>query len=75
MKIEFFFGISTESENLSKIGGKPETEGNASYPQRGWTPLWETATLITVNCFAHFKFTPLDFYRPSVISYSSTSRD
>ena len=31
--------ISTESENFSKIGGKSETGGNASWPQGGWTPL------------------------------------
>ena len=33
--------FSTESENFSKIGGKSETGvGNASWSQRGWTPLY-----------------------------------
>ena len=45
MKIGNFSGkvkfgkFSTESENFSKIGGKSETGGNASWPKRGWTPL------------------------------------
>jgi len=31
--------ISTESEKCSEIGRKSETEGNASLPLGGWTPL------------------------------------
>ena len=32
--------ISRKSKKISKIGGKSETGGNASWPQGGWTPLW-----------------------------------
>ena len=31
--------FSSESEHFSKIGGKSETGGNASWSQGGWTPL------------------------------------
>ena len=34
-----FRKFSAESENFSKIGGKSETGGNASWPQGEWTPL------------------------------------
>jgi len=30
--------FSTEADNFSEIGGKFETEGNSTLPQRGWTP-------------------------------------
>jgi len=34
-----FFKFSRKSQKFSKIGEKSETGGNASWPQRGWTPL------------------------------------
>ena len=48
MKIEKIFGkrvkfgkFSTESENFSETEGNLKQGGNASLPQRGWTPLAE----------------------------------
>jgi len=38
--------FSSESETFFGNRGKSETEGNASLPQRGWTPLgWSNATV------------------------------
>src|SRR6218665_119628 len=39
--LETNFPESEKLRNLSKIGGKSETWGNASLPQRVWTPLYD----------------------------------
>jgi len=46
-----FWKFSTESENLSKIGGNLKQGWNASWPQGGWTPLVKQAES---NCLSPY---------------------